>query len=67
MSDPYVREVGSVEDIDGVDILVGVDYDSVTIGMRRFSRTQTEELAQLFAAACWEAGLNARQMAEEEL
>lgn len=31
MSNPMVRVVGSVLDLDGLTIQVGVDYDSVTI------------------------------------
>jgi hypothetical protein len=66
-----VRTLGHVTDIDGAQVLVGVDYDSVTIGAGgrkvMLARTQCEEFGQLFIAACWEAGLNAATMLAEEL
>lgn len=71
MADPYVRTLGSVEDIDGHALPVGVDYDSVSIGHPgssaswRLNREQCEEFARAFVAACWEAADNARLMAEE--
>jgi hypothetical protein len=70
MRDPYVRTIDYIEDIDGLRLLVGVNYDAVTIGFvgeARWSLTQAqaEEFAQLFVSACWQAGANARQMAEE--
>ena len=67
--DPYVRKVGHVADIDGMLLVIGVDYDAVTIGTqtrtRRFTRHQLEEFAHLFVAACWEAGENKRRMDAE--
>jgi hypothetical protein len=72
MADPYVREIGIVTDMDGFAVRVGVDYDSVTLKasslpgpFARLTQAQAEEFAQLFVSACWQAGVNARQMAEE--
>jgi len=69
MADQYVREVGRVKDMDDMPLDVGVDYDSVTLGwpgrQRRLTSAQAEEFAQLFVSACWQAGVQARQMAEE--
>ncbi len=65
MADPYVRCLGAVEDIDGLAISVGVDYDAVTVGLWRLTSGQAEEFAQLFVSACWEAGTNIRRMSEE--
>jgi hypothetical protein len=53
-----------------VAVRVGVDYDSVTIltysaAPACLTQAQAEEFAQLFVSACWQAGRNARQMAEE--
>jgi hypothetical protein len=59
MSDSF-REVGHVDDVtDGLELVVGVDRDTVTIGSGltqwHLSRDQAEEFAQLFVRACWEA------------
>jgi hypothetical protein len=62
---PYVRVIGSVEDMDGSKIHVGVDYDSVTISNAIdsvFTREMAEEFAHLFVSACWAAGENKRRM-----
>ena len=71
MADPYVRETGRTEDMDGIALAVGVDYDAVSLGhghhtgpVWRLTQAQAEEFAHLFVAACWEAGQNARRMAE---
>ena len=59
MSDPNVRAIGHVKDINGGAVVVGVDYDAVTISAvinpATLERAQAEEFAQLFVAACWEA------------
>jgi hypothetical protein len=63
MSDPKVRPVGDLSDHDGITVIVGVDYDTVTIhkgiftsgGGIRLSLAQAEEFAKLFAAAVWQA------------
>ncbi len=67
MSDPYVRDVGSVQDIDGYPVRVGVNYDTVTVSAAdsALTREMAGEFGRLFAAACWEAGANARRMADE--
>jgi len=68
--DPYVRMVGSLSDLDDAICIVGVDYDSVSLSgpgslAWRFNRTEAEEFARVFTAACWEAGLNVTRMAGE--
>ena len=69
MADPYVREIGRLTEIDGMYVSIGVDYDSVTVQVGGVKATLTqphaEEFAQLFVSACWQAGAQARQMAEE--
>lgn len=63
---PYVRNLGSVEAMDGDLVTVGVDYDAVIVNANNaaFTRSMTEEFAHLFIAACWEAGENAKAMRE---
>jgi hypothetical protein len=63
---PYVRTLGTVDDIDEAAMIIGVDYDSVTINSYRFSTEQCEVLGALFIAACWQAGRNAERMEEDE-
>lgn len=70
-SDPRVRELGQVDDIDGQALSVGVDYDTVTLGLAefgrtwRFTRAQVLELmGQLFEAS-WEAADCGGRMAAE--
>jgi predicted alpha/beta-hydrolase family hydrolase len=58
MPDPFVRELGRVEDIDGAALAVGVDYDTVSIGGHRLASAQLEEFARLFTAAHWQAAAN---------
>ena len=57
MSNPYVRPVGDMQDHDGMTVIVGVDYGTVTIepGQIRLSAERAEEFAGLFVRACWEA------------
>ena len=62
MGDPYVRETGRIEDIDGSVLSVGVDYDTVTLSWPgnavpawRLESSQADEFAALFNAACWQA------------
>jgi hypothetical protein len=66
MSDPYVRSIGRVEDLDGYPVAVGVDYDAVTIGVCKLDAGMQEEFAQLFVAAVWQAGRNRAAMTEDE-
>lgn len=62
--DPYVREIGRIEDGQGRIVIVGVDYGTVTLrtlrtrtgGAVALSVLQAEELGQLYIAACWQAG-----------
>jgi glucose dehydrogenase len=71
MADPYARTIGTVTDMDGCPVPVGVDYDAVTIGPCLtgtgiiFTQAQAEEFAQLFVSACWQAGAQSRQMCAE--
>ena len=66
MADPHVRELGTVEDLDGVRLVVDVDYDTVVLSSCavpgaipraswRLTSAQAEEFAQLFVSACWQA------------
>jgi hypothetical protein len=60
MGDPYVREVGRVADSQGFELIVGVNYDAVTLQTPagpavELGETLTEELAQLLVAATWQA------------
>lgn len=63
--DPNVREIGRLEDIDGVPVIIGVDYDAVTISGLRLDSAQAEEFARLFIAATWQAGQQSPAMAED--
>jgi hypothetical protein len=69
MSDPNVRELGRVKDIDDSPVTVGVDYDTVTVGnylyAHRLGLEQAEQFAQLFVSAAWQAGQNARRLGDE--
>ncbi len=65
MGDPYVRVLGSVTDMDGSIVHVGVNYDTVSVSNAVdsvFTREGAESFTRLFAAACWEAGANKRRM-----
>ncbi len=62
MPDPNVRDVGEVEDIDGFVLVVGVDFDTVTLSSRgergaewRLPQAAAEEFARLFVSASWQA------------
>ena len=68
MGDPYVRVLGSVTDMDGSIVHVGVNYDTVSVSNAVdsvFTREAAEEFARLFVAACWQAGANKRRMDDE--
>ena len=67
MPDPYVRELGRVQDIDGIPVTVGVDYDCVTISGARLTTGTCEEFARLLVAAAWQAGAALPKMAAEVL
>jgi hypothetical protein len=68
MSDPYVRVVGQVEDMDGIPLTVGVDYHTVTIDPGgtdwRLESRAAEEFARLFVSACWEASAQGAAMTD---
>jgi hypothetical protein len=68
MSDPMVRTIYPVRDIDQIPVAIGVDYDSVSITVGgvgvRLDRDAAEHFAQVFVAACWEAADQAAQMRE---
>ena len=63
-NDPLVREIGRLTDDVGRVLIVGVDYDSVTLrtlhtrtsGAVALGPRQQEELGQLLIAAVWQAG-----------
>ena len=69
MADPYVRELGAVDDLDASPVDIGVDYDTVFIRsgghLVRLTRTDAADFAHLFAAACWEAGGNEQRMRQD--
>lgn len=52
MSNPFVRVLGTVKDIDGARLQVGVDYTCVTVGGWRLDSAAAEEFMRLFSAAC---------------
>ena len=62
--DPLVREIGRLADDVGRVLIVGVDYDAVTLrtlhtrtsGAVALGMGQQEELGQLLIAAVWQAG-----------
>ena len=65
---PMVRVLGSVEDMDGSKVHIGVDHDTVTVSNAidsAFTQSMAEEFAHLFAAACWAAGQNQQRMTQE--
>lgn len=67
-SNPNVRHLGTVTDLLGVPVHVGVDYAAVTIGPYTLDPAD-ETFAQLFAAACHAAKAHAeaaRAEAREE-
>jgi hypothetical protein len=52
-----VYHVGSVQDMSGVPLHVGVNGGAVTIGGFVLDAPQLETFAQLLVRACWLAGL----------
>jgi hypothetical protein len=72
MSDPRVRDIGQVEDIDGQVLIIGVDYHALVLrepGQMgkswRLESAAAEEFAQLYVSACWQAARQAGEMAAE--
>jgi hypothetical protein len=65
-SDPHVRPVGEVSDIDNRAVKVGVDYDSVSISLGgfevRLASVAACEFMEHFASALWQAGEEAAQL-----
>lgn len=58
MADPWFREIGTVEDIDGRRLVVAIDYDTVTIGDYRFDRDRLNQLLVLQLTAAQQAAGN---------
>jgi hypothetical protein len=52
---PWVHPIGTVGDIDGRTLTVGVDYDSVTIGGYRLEIEVLDRLVDLIMRAAREA------------
>jgi hypothetical protein len=64
VSDSF-REVGRLEDLDGSDIVVGVDRGRVVIDYGPpLTQLQAERFGQLYVSACWEAARDCERMAE---
>ena len=61
--DPYAREIGRLADSQGREVVVGVNYDTVTLrtlrtrtsGAVELDSAKVEELAQLLVSATWQA------------
>lgn len=62
-TDPYVREIGRIEDDQGRIIVAGVDHGTVTLrtlhtrtsGAAELNGEKIEELTRLIASATWQA------------
>jgi len=70
MGDPRIREVDRVEDIDGQALVIGVNYDAVTLGEPHgktwvFTRTGMDAVDRALNAASWEAADQGGRMAAE--
>lgn len=67
MTDPCVRVVDQIEDMNGRFVYLGVDHDTVTLHLDayipghgiRLESTQAEDFARAYTAACWEAARQA--------
>ena len=62
---PWTWLVSQLSQMNGENIRVVVDYDTVIVGAYRFSRAQAEEFAHVFVSACWDAARNAERMSQE--
>lgn len=62
MPDPFVREIGRLEDIDGKGGIIVVDYDAVSVFGWRFNFGQCEELQALISEAYEAAAANWEKM-----
>ncbi len=68
--DPYVREVGRLEDDQGRIVIVGTDYGGVTLrtlrtrtsGAVALSPALAEEFGQLYVSACWAAARDGERL-----
>lgn len=65
MANRYVREIGSVEDIDGARLFVGVDHGTVVIAFHRIGPAELADFTQLLATATFQAGQDEQRIAEE--
>jgi hypothetical protein len=72
MADPRVRDIGSVEDFEGAQLVVGVDFDTVVLrepGQMgktwRLESAAAGEFGQLLIAAVWQAAHQQGQMIAE--
>ena len=52
----HVHHIGSVQDMRGLPLHVGINGGAVTIGGFLLDGAQREAFAQLFVRACWLAG-----------
>ena len=66
MSNPYVRDIGTVECVFGSTVRVGVDYDSVTVNGVPLGPEVRDEFMKLFMQADTEAKAWAEVNAEPE-
>lgn len=57
-----IREVGRVEDADGIEVAFCVDRGLVRLevgsSIVQFGAGEAEEFAQMFLRACWEAAVD---------
>ncbi len=68
--DPFVREIGRLEDGQGRIIIVGVSYGGVTLrtlhtrtsGAVELSPALAEEFGQLYVSACWAAARDGERL-----
>jgi hypothetical protein len=74
MTDPRVRDIGQVEDIDGQVLIIGVNYHALVLrepGQMgktwRLESAAAEEFGQLLIAAVWQAAHQQGQMIAEEV
>jgi len=69
MADPCVREVGRTTDYDGIPLITGVDYDTVTITLgtatARLPIGAAAELVHDVTQAAFEAGDHAGRLASQ--
>jgi hypothetical protein len=66
MSDPYVREVGRVTDVNGQELIVGAACGVVMVGPYRFGKDGQERLAWLLNRAMWLAEQQEQERSDEK-